>query len=52
VRVSVLRAAHALMVHMRDPGKGFSFETIAHAAVSADQVNSNRMPDFGSNLLY
>jgi len=34
VRISVLRAAHALMVHMRDPGKGFSFETIAHAAVS------------------
>jgi anti-sigma regulatory factor (Ser/Thr protein kinase)/CheY-like chemotaxis protein len=34
VRVSVLRAAHAIMVHMRDPGKGFSFETIAHAAVS------------------
>jgi anti-sigma regulatory factor (Ser/Thr protein kinase) len=22
------------MVHMRDPGKGFSFERIAHAAVS------------------
>jgi anti-sigma regulatory factor (Ser/Thr protein kinase) len=22
------------MVHMRDPGKGFSFEKIAHAAVS------------------
>ena len=34
VRVSMLRAAHAIMVHMRDPGKGFSFATIAHAAVS------------------
>jgi anti-sigma regulatory factor (Ser/Thr protein kinase) len=34
VRVSVLRAARAIMVHMRDPGKGFSFEKIAHAAVS------------------
>ena len=34
VRVSVLRAAQSMMVHMRDPGKGFSFETIAHAAVS------------------
>jgi anti-sigma regulatory factor (Ser/Thr protein kinase) len=34
VRVSVLRAAQALMVYMRDPGKGFSFEKIAHAAVS------------------
>jgi anti-sigma regulatory factor (Ser/Thr protein kinase) len=34
VRVSVLRATQAIMVHMRDPGKGFSFEKIAHAAVS------------------
>jgi DNA-binding NarL/FixJ family response regulator len=34
VRVSVLRAAQSIIVHMRDPGKGFSFETIAHAAVS------------------
>jgi anti-sigma regulatory factor (Ser/Thr protein kinase)/CheY-like chemotaxis protein len=34
VRVSVLRTADAIMVHMRDPGKGFSFETIAHAAIS------------------
>ena len=34
VRVSVLRTTQAIMVHMRDPGKGFSFEKIAHAAVS------------------
>lgn len=33
VRISVVRAAHSLMVHMRDPGKGFSLEGIAHAAV-------------------
>ena len=34
VRVSVLRVAQAIVVHMSDPGKGFSFEKIAHAAVS------------------
>ena len=33
VRVSVLRMAKALVVHMRDPGKGFSMEAISHAAV-------------------
>jgi anti-sigma regulatory factor (Ser/Thr protein kinase)/CheY-like chemotaxis protein len=34
VRVSLLRVAGCLMVQMRDPGKGFSFEKIKHAAVS------------------
>jgi anti-sigma regulatory factor (Ser/Thr protein kinase)/CheY-like chemotaxis protein len=34
VRVSILRVAGCLLVQMRDPGKGFSFDKIKHAAVS------------------
>ncbi|HLI85487.1 MAG TPA: ATP-binding protein [Bryobacteraceae bacterium] len=34
VRVSLLRLAGSLVVQIRDPGKGFSFEKIQHAAVS------------------
>jgi two-component system, OmpR family, response regulator len=34
VRVSLLRVAGCIVVQMRDPGKGFSFNKIQHAAVS------------------
>jgi two-component system, OmpR family, response regulator len=34
VRVSLLRLTGCVMVQMRDPGKGFSFDKIKHAAVS------------------
>jgi len=33
VRVSVLRSSHSLMVHLRDPGKGFALAEMQHAAV-------------------
>jgi DNA-binding response OmpR family regulator len=34
VHVSVLRTSESLIVHLRDPGKGFSLERIEHAAVN------------------
>jgi len=34
VVVSFVRAAHALLYYVRDPGKGFSFNELPHAAVS------------------
>jgi DNA-binding response OmpR family regulator len=34
VHVSVLRTSQSLIVHLRDPGKGFSLERIEHAAVN------------------
>jgi anti-sigma regulatory factor (Ser/Thr protein kinase)/CheY-like chemotaxis protein len=33
VEVRLLQTARALIVHMRDPGKGFSLETLPHSAV-------------------
>ena len=33
VQVNLLRTARALMVQMRDPGKGFSLESLQHSAV-------------------
>ncbi len=33
VRVSFLRTSRSLAVHIQDPGKGFSLDTISHAAV-------------------
>ena len=33
VRVSLLRTSQSLMVHLRDPGKGFALDDIEHAAV-------------------
>ncbi len=33
VRISLVRTSKSLIVHMRDPGKGFSLESIRHAAV-------------------
>ncbi|MBV9507760.1 MAG: ATP-binding protein [Acidobacteriia bacterium] len=42
VRVSMLRGAHAVMVHMRDPGKGFSINEIEHAAVCNPQDSPTR----------
>jgi DNA-binding response OmpR family regulator len=33
VRVSLLRARRALMVHIQDPGKGFSMDLLPHAAI-------------------
>jgi DNA-binding NarL/FixJ family response regulator len=34
VRVSLLRAARSLIVHIHDPGKGFSLDFLPHAAIS------------------
>jgi anti-sigma regulatory factor (Ser/Thr protein kinase) len=42
VRVSLLRVAGCLMVKMRDPGKGFSFDKIKHAAVSNPEDSPTR----------
>jgi DNA-binding response OmpR family regulator len=33
VHISVLRTSQSLIVHLRDPGKGFALDRIAHAAV-------------------
>jgi DNA-binding NarL/FixJ family response regulator len=33
VRVAILRTSNSVIVHMRDPGPGFSMDRIAHAAV-------------------
>ena len=33
VRIALLRTSKSLIVHMRDPGKGFSLDSIQHAAV-------------------
>jgi two-component system, OmpR family, response regulator len=50
VRVSVLRAAQAIMVHMRDPGKGFSLEGISHAAVSNPENSPTRHAEIREQL--
>lgn len=34
VRASLLRTSRAVMVHIADPGKGFSLEALPHAAIS------------------
>ena len=34
IHLSVLRTSHALMVHMRDPGRGFALDQVQHAAVN------------------
>ena len=34
VRVSIVRTARALVVHIHDPGKGFSLDFLPHAAIS------------------
>ena len=34
VEISYLRAKHAVMCRVKDPGQGFSFEEIKHAAIS------------------
>lgn len=34
VIVSFVRAEHAILYYVRDPGKGFSFDELSHAAVS------------------
>jgi len=34
VAITYIRAKRALLYHVRDPGKGFSFQELAHAAVS------------------
>ena len=34
VEISYLRARHAVMCRVKDPGEGFSFEEIKHAAIS------------------
>jgi anti-sigma regulatory factor (Ser/Thr protein kinase) len=34
VRVSLLRTARSLIVHIHDPGRGFSLDMLPHAAIS------------------
>ena len=34
VTITYIRAEHALLYYVRDPGKGFSFQELSHAAVS------------------
>ena len=34
VNIAYVRTARAVLYYVRDPGKGFSFDTLAHAAVS------------------
>ena len=34
VRVSILRTARSVIVHVHDPGKGFSLDLLPHAAIS------------------
>lgn len=34
VRVSILRSARSLIVHMADPGQGFSMDLLPHAAIN------------------
>jgi CheY-like chemotaxis protein/anti-sigma regulatory factor (Ser/Thr protein kinase) len=34
VTITYVRAEHAVLYHVHDPGKGFSFQRLAHAAVS------------------
>ncbi|MBV9744757.1 MAG: ATP-binding protein [Acidobacteriia bacterium] len=42
VRVSLLRPGDSMMVHMRDPGKGFSLSKIQHAAVCNPEDSPTR----------
>lgn len=42
VRVSILRTGQTLIVHMRDPGKGFSLGKLQHAAVCNPQGDPTR----------
>jgi two-component system, OmpR family, response regulator len=42
VRVSLLRVAGCVMVQIRDPGKGFSFDKIKHAAVCNPEDSPTR----------
>ncbi len=37
IRISYVRTARALVYHIQDPGEGFSFDTIPHAAVANPQ---------------
>jgi len=42
VQVSVLRTAKALMVHLQDPGKGFSLEKLQHSALANPEDDPTR----------
>ena len=39
VEVACIRLSRAILYYIRDPGKGFSFEDLAHAAVSGSPEN-------------
>jgi anti-sigma regulatory factor (Ser/Thr protein kinase) len=41
VRIQFVRAKHALLYYVQDPGTGFSFEDLSHAASS----NPDRSPE-------
>jgi anti-sigma regulatory factor (Ser/Thr protein kinase) len=42
VRVSLLRASRALIVHIHDPGTGFSLDLLPHAAISNPEDSPTR----------
>jgi CheY-like chemotaxis protein/anti-sigma regulatory factor (Ser/Thr protein kinase) len=44
VRIQFVRAKHALLYYVQDPGKGFSFEDLSHAA------SSNQSPEEHSSV--
>jgi len=42
IHISVLRTSQSLMVHLRDPGKGFALDRIEHAAVCNPEDSPTR----------
>jgi DNA-binding NarL/FixJ family response regulator len=46
VRVSVLRTARSVIVHVHDPGKGFSLDLLPHAAISNPDDSPVRHVEF------
>jgi anti-sigma regulatory factor (Ser/Thr protein kinase)/ActR/RegA family two-component response regulator len=45
VRVSLLRTGRALMVHVQDPGQGFSMDLLPHAAINNPDDSPTRHVD-------
>ena len=46
VRTSILRTARSVIVHMSDPGKGFSLDLLPHAAISNPEDSPVRHVEF------
>ena len=49
VRMSLLRASRAIVVHIADPGSGFSLEDLPHAAISNPDGDPTRHLDLRSD---